>query len=153
MPLVAAPSGGVLRGPDPETERPEEAARVAVSVVEKALEAMGTPYRWGGSDANGYDCSGLIQWAYGEHGIVLPRTSRDQARTGTAQDPSITVLLPGDILTFPQGSGVSHVGLYVGDGQFIHSSSAGVRLSSLVDDDADSRWWQRRWVGVRRILN
>ena len=99
---------------------------------------MGTPYRWGGSDANGYDCSGLIQWAYGEHGIVLPRTSRDQARTGTAQDPSIAVLLPGDILTFSQGSGVSHVGLYVG---------------SLVDDDADSRWWQRRWVGVRRILN
>lgn len=149
-PPADAPSSG---GPTGNAERPEESARVAVSVVETALEAMGTPYRWGGSDANGYDCSGLIQWAYGQHGIVLPRTSRDQARTGTAQDRSTAALLPGDILTFSQGGGVSHVGLYVGDGRFIHSSSAGVRLSSLIADDPDSRWWQQRWVGVRRILN
>jgi cell wall-associated NlpC family hydrolase len=115
---------------------------------------MGTPYRWGGNDENGYDCSGLIQWAYGQHGIVLPRTSRDQARTGEAQDRTVASLLPGDILTFSAGGdGVSHVGLYVGGGDFIHSSSAGVRLSSLVADDPDSRWWQQRWVGVRRILN
>lgn len=132
----------------------EESARVSVSVAETALAAMGTPYRWGGTDGNGYDCSGLIQWTYGEHGILLPRTSRDQSRTGTAVDRSVAALRPADILTFSEsGGGVTHVGLYVGDGNFIHSSSTGVRLSSLTADDPDSRWWQARWVGARRILN
>ncbi len=131
-----------------------EAAALAGSVAETALDAMGTPYRWGGSDEDGYDCSGLIQWAYGEHGILLPRTSRDQARLGTRVDRSVGALLPGDILGFAvSGSGVSHVGLYVGQGDFIHSSSAGVRLSSLTASDPDSRWWQQRWVAARRILN
>jgi murein DD-endopeptidase / murein LD-carboxypeptidase len=131
----------------------DESARVSVSVAETALAAMGTPYRWGGTDGNGYDCSGLIQWAYGEHGILLPRTSRDQGRTGTAVDRSVAALRPADILTFSEnGGGVTHVGLYVGEGNFIHSSSTGVRLSSLTADDPDSRWWQVRWVGARRIL-
>jgi cell wall-associated NlpC family hydrolase len=131
----------------------DEAARVSVSVVETALDAMGTPYRWGGTDADGFDCSGLIQWAYGQHGILLPRTSQDQARTGTAVDRAVDALRPGDILTFSEsGGGVTHVGLYVGDGRFIHSSNTGVRLSSLSAADADSRWWQTRWVGARRIL-
>ncbi len=141
-------------GPPTGTPSSEESVRVAASIVETALGAMGTPYRWGGNDENGYDCSGLIQWAYGQHGIVLPRTSRDQARMGSAHDRTVTALTPGDVLTFAAGgSGVSHVGLYVGEGDFIHSSSSGVRLSSLVADDPDSRWWQQRWVGVRRILN
>jgi cell wall-associated NlpC family hydrolase len=131
----------------------DEAARVSVSVVETALDAMGTPYRWGGTDSDGYDCSGLIQWAYHQHGILLPRTSRDQARTGSAVDRSVDALRPGDILTFSEsGGGVTHVGLYVGNGRFIHSSSTGVRLSSLSAEDPDSRWWRARWVGARRIL-
>ncbi len=131
-----------------------EAAVLAASVVETALDAMGTPYRWGGSDEDGYDCSGLIQWAYSEHGILLPRTSREQARLGVQLDRNVGALRSGDILGFSaSGGGVSHVGLYVGGGDFIHSSSAGVRLSSLLADDPDSRWWQRRWVTARRILN
>lgn len=132
----------------------DESARVSVSVAETAVGAMGTPYRWGGTDGNGYDCSGLIQWAYGEHGILLPRTSRDQSRTGSAVDRSVAALRAADILTFSEGgAGVTHVGLYIGDGSFIHSASTGVRLSSLTADDPDSRWWQARWVGARRILN
>ena len=131
-----------------------EAATLAASVTQTALDAMGTPYQWGGSDQDGYDCSGLIQWAYSEHGILLPRTSREQARLGVQLDRNASVLRPGDILGFAaSGGGVSHVGLYVGSGDFIHSSSAGVRLSSLVADDPDSRWWQQRWVTARRILN
>lgn len=157
VPPPAAPPADRPREPEdvrsPDAVRSEESIRVAASIVETALGAMGSPYRWGGSDENGYDCSGLIQWAYGQHGIILPRTSLDQARTGTAQDRTVSSLLPGDILTFSSGGGVSHVGLYVGDGEFIHSSSAGVRLSSLLAGDPDSRWWQQRWVGVRRILN
>lgn len=131
-----------------------EAAMVRAQVVETALEVMGAPYRWGGSDSNGFDCSGLINYAYGEHGLILPRVSRDQARTGMAVDRTVAALLPGDILGFSvERSGVTHVGLYVGDGMFIHSASEGVKLSSLTATDGDSRWWQQRWVVVRRIIN
>lgn len=133
---------------------PEDVARVASSVVTTALEAMGTPYRWGGSGATGYDCSGLIQWAYGQHGIILPRTSRDQARQGVQVERRVAALNPGDILAFAEGGGgVTHVGLYVGDGQFIHSSSTGVRLSGLEASDPEARWWRDRWVAARRILH
>lgn len=132
----------------------EEAARVTSSVVETALAVMGTPYRWGGTDANGFDCSGLIQYAYGQHGIVLPRTSRDQARMGAAVDRRVEALRPGDVLGFSgEGtSAIAHVGLFVGDGQFLHSASGGVTLSSLAGSDGDSRWWQQHWVAARRIV-
>jgi cell wall-associated NlpC family hydrolase len=131
-----------------------EAAMVRAQVVETALDVMGAPYRWGGSDSNGFDCSGLINYAYGEHGLILPRVSRDQARTGMAVDRSVAALLPGDILGFSvERSGVTHVGLYVGDGMFIHSASGGVKLSSLTATDGDSQWWQQRWVVARRIIN
>ena len=141
-------------GGDPPRDVSTESAALAQSVVETARNAMGSPYRWGGNDENGYDCSGLIQWAYGEHGIVLPRVSRDQARMGMQVERSVAALRPGDILGFAvSGGGISHVGLYVGNGEFIHSSAAGVRLSSLTATDPDSRWWQQRWVAVRRILN
>jgi cell wall-associated NlpC family hydrolase len=152
-PAVARPPSRVETG---STNAGVSEARVGLAgdVVETALAAMGSPYRWGGSDANGYDCSGLIQWAYGEHGIVLPRISRDQSRQGALVEARVDALRPGDILGFSEsGGGVTHVGLYVGGGDFIHSSSAGVRLSSLTARDPDSRWWQQRWVTARRILN
>ncbi len=131
-----------------------ESAELAAAVVETALDVMGTPYRWGGSDTDGYDCSGLIHYAYGENGILLPRVSRSQARMGVLVDRQVAALRPGDILAFAvNGRGVSHVGLYVGDGTFIHSASSGVKLSSLTASDPDSRWWRQRWVEARRILN
>jgi cell wall-associated NlpC family hydrolase len=115
---------------------------------------MGTPYRWGGTGEDGYDCSGLIQYAYGEHGILLPRTSRDQSRLGVLVGKDISELRPGDILGFSTtGAGVTHVGLYVGDGSFIHSASSGVKVSSLDGSDGDSRYWRQRWISARRILN
>jgi cell wall-associated NlpC family hydrolase len=132
----------------------EEAARLTASVVETALAVMGAPYDWGGTDQNGFDCSGLIQYAYGQHGVVLPRISRDQMRMGTAVDRQAEALRPGDVLGFSAdgSSRITHVGLHVGDGRFIHSSSTGVKLSSLSAEDPDSRWWRDRWVGVRRIV-
>lgn len=132
----------------------ENAARLTASVVETALGVMGTPYQWGGTDDNGFDCSGLIQYAYGQQGIVLPRISRDQMRMGTAVARNVAALRPGDILGFSaeRSSQITHVGLYVGDGRFIHSSSSGVKLSSLRSGNGDSRWWRDRWVGARRIV-
>lgn len=131
-----------------------DAALLRNAVVATAMEVMGSPYRWGGEGEGGFDCSGLIQFAYGEHGLILPRTSRDQARMGSRVNLTIADLRPGDILGFSEsGGGVTHVGLYVGDGMFIHSSSSGVTLSSLTSPEGDGRWWQQRWVQARRLIN
>ena len=126
------------------------------AVIATATEAMGRPYRWGGTgaDGGGFDCSGLIQHAYGQHGIALPRTSAEQATQGKAVPKTLGSLLPGDLLTFSnRGGPVSHVGLYIGEGRFIHSASRGVQISILSGEDPYGRWWFTRWVGVRRIID
>ncbi|HXF95083.1 MAG TPA: C40 family peptidase [Gemmatimonadales bacterium] len=138
----------------PPLSRPARVLGDAAPVVETALDALGSPYRWGGTAENGFDCSGLIQYAYGQHGIRLPRMSRDQARVGSEVTPVVEALKPGDILLFSArpGGGVTHVGMYVGEGRFIHSSNAGVRLSRLDPRDPEAGWWLGRWVGVRRVI-
>ena len=116
---------------------------------------MGRPYEWGGTGENGggFDCSGLIQHSYGHHGIRLPRTSRDQAKEGRTIARNRSSLRRGDLLTFSNSGGpITHVGLYIGDGRFIHSASRGVQVSLLSGDDPYGRWWYQRWVGVRRIV-
>ncbi len=128
---------------------------VALSAVETAVSVMGTPYTWGGSSANGFDCSGLIQYAYGAHGLMLPRTSADQANYGVGVERNLSALAPGDILTFSSGAGgstVSHVGLYLGGGEFIHSATNGVQKSVLSSTDPYGKWWWNRWVGARRVV-
>jgi len=126
----------------------------AGDVVQTAIESLGTPYTWGGTADNGFDCSGLIQYAYGQHGVRLPRMSRDQARAGAEVTPVVDALRPGDILLFSArpGSGVSHVGMYVGELKFIHSSSRGVKLSRFDPADPEGGYWLDRWVGARRII-
>jgi len=133
----------------------DEGAGLAAAVVNTATAAMGTPYRWGGSSngGDGFDCSGLIQYAYGQHGVQLPRTSGAQAEQGNPVDRRVDALRPGDILTFSnQGGHVTHVGLYVGEGRFIHSASTGVQLSLLSGNDPYGRWWWDRWIGARRVI-
>jgi cell wall-associated NlpC family hydrolase len=157
------PSGGNFTPPPPlrtTVERSGVASdRVELisSVLGTALDAMGTPYKWGGTGEadGGFDCSGLIQYAYGQHGIVLPRRSIDQANQGEKIDKRPDALRPGDILTFSSSGGgrITHVGLYLGDGKFIHSANDGVQVSLLSADDVYGRWWWRRWVGARRIVS
>lgn len=153
QPAFEPPSLGTVRPAARVDGFSPSGSELAADVVETALQVMGTPYRWGGDGSNGYDCSGLIQYAYGQHGVILPRVSREQARQGIAVARQIESLQAGDILGFSiEGDRVTHVGLYIGEGQFIHSASAGVKLSSLTAGDPDSVWWQRRWVQSRRIL-
>ena len=144
-------------GASPRREAPEPPRTIsgnAADVVRTALDVLGTPYVWGGTAANGFDCSGLVQWAYRQHGIRLPRVSRDQASSGTEVTPVGEALRPGDILLFAAqpGGGVTHVGMYVGEQTFIHSSNTGVKLSRLEPQDPDGAWWVARWVGARRIV-
>src|SRR5438046_2966873 len=124
----------------------------AADVVQTAIESLGTPYIWGGTADNGFDCSGLIQYAYGQHGIRLPRMSRDQAHAGAEVPPVVDALRPGDILLLSArpGAGVTHVGMYVGELKFIHSSNRGVKLSRLDPQDPEGAYWLDRWVGARR---
>lgn len=140
--------------PLPPPQPPATITGHAADIVRTALDALGTPYVWGGTAANGFDCSGLVQWAYARHGVRLPRMSRDQARSGNEITPTPEAVQPGDVLLFAAqpGGGVTHVGLYVGEQTFIHSSSDGVKLSRLEAQDTDGAWWVARWVGARRIV-
>lgn len=158
-PEPAAP--GPPATPEPGREGPAagsaagSTARVGItdSIVMTAAAMMGAGYRLGGTGAGGFDCSGLIQYAFGRHGVPLPRTSVEQAREGRPLPRDLAALRPADILTFSNAPGqVTHVGLYVGDGRFIHSATGGVQLSLLSESDPYGRWWWRRWVGARRIV-
>ena len=151
----AAPTRSPLPAPRSAPSVPLiTASGMAGDVVHAALDALGRPYQWGGTAANGFDCSGLIQYAYALHSIRVPRTSRAQATAGAEVTPVAEALKPGDILLFSArpGGGVTHVGMYVGELKFIHSSNTGVRLSRLEVHDPDGAWWLARWVGARRII-
>ena len=145
--VASSPPSDAGAGPSQQT--------LTDSIVATATEAMGRPYTYGGTgaDGEGFDCSGLIQYAYGKHGVVLPRRSTDQAREGRKIDRQLKSLAAADILTFSnRGGQVTHVGLYIGGGRFIHSATRGVQVSTLSANDPYGRWWYKRWVGVRRIV-
>lgn len=116
-------------------------------LVNTAKQYLGTPYVWGGSSTKGFDCSGFTQYVFKQNGITINRTARDQYKNGVAVDKS--QLQPGDLVFFKGSSGSSsapgHVGLYIGNGQFIHSPKTGdvVKVSGL-----DGR---KDYVGARRI--
>lgn len=154
-PSEALPTAGAPPAPPTPAGGARDAQSLREAIVATARQAMGRPYEWGGTGANGggFDCSGLIQHAYARHGIPLPRTSRDQAKEGRAISREPGSLRPGDLLTFSNAGGpVTHVGLYIGDARFIHSASRGVQVSLLSGEDPYGRWWYKRWVGVRRIV-
>jgi len=119
--------------------------QMAISVAQQFL---GTPYKWGGSSpATGFDCSGLVQYAYGQAGVTLPRVAADQYNVGTPIDRN--QLQPGDIVFFKDSSGyVHHEGLYLGGGKFLHAPHTGdvVKISSL-----DEPYYAGQFAGGRRV--
>ncbi len=153
LPSNTAPQAEAIRTELGRAGVPEERAVLLSGVVQTALDVMGMPYRWGDEGEEGFDCSGLIRYAFGKHGVAMPRRSVEQAREGTAVEKEIEALHAGDVLTFAtSGSRVSHVGLYLGNGKFIHSARGGVQISALNPEDITGRWWWKRWLGARRIV-
>ena len=104
------------------TDKSETKEEKATELIEIAKQYIGTPYVYGGTGPNGFDCSGFVQHVYKKMGITLPRTSYSQANVGTYV--TYDELMPGDIVCFGVNS-INHVGIYVGDGQFIHSPRTG----------------------------
>jgi cell wall-associated NlpC family hydrolase len=119
-------------------------------IVRFAKTFVGTPYRPGGTSRKGVDCSGLVIAVYGEFDIRLPRTSVDQSRIGDVVDRS--GLEPADLLFFKTArrDPVSHVGIYIGGGKFVHASTSErrVRVDALSDD-----YYKRRFTVARRIVD
>lgn len=114
--------------------------------VNTALAQLDKPYRYGGDTPRGFDCSGLVYYAYQRNGIAIPRTAREQLRN--ARRISLSELAPGDLLFFRERKKrASHVGLYVGDGRFIHASTSEqtVRLSQLA-----SPYWTTHLITAGR---
>jgi cell wall-associated NlpC family hydrolase len=114
-----------------------------------ALALRGTPYRNGGSDPAGFDCSGFTQYVFAQYGVALPRGVRDQFQVGKTVRPED--LAPGDIVFFSTTDpGPSHVAIVIGGDEFVHapSSTGVVRVEHL-----SAGYWARRYIGARRIKN
>jgi peptidoglycan DL-endopeptidase CwlO len=118
-PEALPPGGGQPGAPGPGGEPGSGQGAIA---VQAALTQVGAPYSWGGAAPGGFDCSGLVMWAFQQAGIALPHSSQALAHGG--QPVSLSDLQPGDVLTFY--SDASHAGLYIGDGLMVHSSTFGV---------------------------
>ena len=128
-----------------ETPEPPASARGA-EAVRTARSVIGVPYKWGGeSPRTGFDCSGLTKWVYQRYGVGLPRSTKDQF--GSGHRVSAKTMQPGDLVFFDVGGG-NHVGIYSGNGFFIHSPKSGSRVR---EEDMRDYWWDR-FIGARRVL-
>ncbi|GAB3732099.1 C40 family peptidase [Luteimonas pelagia] len=158
--LLAGCGGGeVVRAPSPATSHAGgDWARVAPAdpaaanaVLIRAIGLVGTPYRYGGNTPDGgFDCSGLVNFVFRDMlDLQLPRTSRALA---AYQGPRVDArrLAPADLVFFGRGGQVFHVGIYVGEGRFVHAPSTGgtVRLDHL-----DGPYWRDHYTGARRVLD
>lgn len=143
------------RRPDPKvsTGAPERIAPAhagyGYAVAGTALALRGRPYRNGGADPAGFDCSGFVRYVFGQHGLAVPRSVGEQFRSGRAVGTN--AVLPGDLVFFDTtGRGASHVGIVIGGDEFVHAPSAKgvVRVDRIGD-----RYWAPRVVGARRLAN
>jgi cell wall-associated NlpC family hydrolase len=143
----ARPRPFPIPGPAPP---PAAAAPSGITgdILKTALQLVGTPYRNGGADQTGFDCSGLVQFVYARHGVALPRSVDALSRAGV-RVPDREVVA-ADLLFFSTtGPGATHVAIALGDGRFVHAPSGRgvVRVESLAGG-----YWPTRFLGARRVV-
>lgn len=121
----------------------------AACMIEDALQFRGVRYRWGGTSPEGFDCSGFVQHIFARAGFSIPRQAKNQFKVGEIiQDNE---LAPGDLVFFSTYSrGASHVGIYMGNGEFVHSSSG---EGSVTITPLSKRYYANRYLGARRIID
>lgn len=123
----------------------------ADSLVTLAKAQIGTRYKLGAkAPGKAFDCSGLVQWVMAAFNLELPRTSREQAKAGIEVPKDPTQLRPGDLLYFGKGKTVSHIGIYVGDGKYVHAANRrkGVVEAALPTGTRAKTWWK----GARQLF-
>lgn len=149
-PRRPAPARSVLA--NEPARAPAGNAAAANDVLFRAMALVGTPYRYGGNTpTGGFDCSGLVDYIYRTStGLELPRTSSELADMDAEKVKRMTHLVSGDLIFFTIGGRISHVGVYVGKGQFVHAPNTGgtVRLDNL-----EQTYWSDHFAYGRRVLN
>ena len=140
---INCPQSGEIENQEPQISRDASG-----EIASHAQKALGSRYKSGGEKPGAFDCSGLVQWAAEKSGIKLPRTAREQIMNGLSVLSS-DELKPGDILAFKPKRGY-HVGIYMGDGKFIHSSS---RYNRVKYSSLDNPYFRKIYMGARRIAN
>jgi cell wall-associated NlpC family hydrolase len=142
-PVAPPPAVAPPEAPGPSSGRGPQVAALAAAQV-------GRPYRHGGNQPHrGFDCSGLVQWSYDQVGVSLPRVVRDQSRVGRRVDARR--LRRGDLVFFAiRDNRTSHVGIYVGEGRFVHAPRTGQPVRT---DTLDDPYWRARWSDSRRVLD
>jgi len=148
-PAPAAPAPTASVDPSSSTAATASPARgTGYEITGTALALRGTPYRNGGTDPKGFDCSGFVQYVFAQHGVKVPRKVGDQFRAG--RDVSSSQLAPGDLVFFTTvAPGASHVGIALGGDEFVHapSTTGEVRVERM-----SGPYWSTRFVGARRLL-
>jgi murein DD-endopeptidase len=120
---------------------------VASKAIAYAREMLGKPYKYAGDTPAGFDCSGLVKYSYGRAGISMPRDTRSQRRMSMLVP--VRSLREGDLLFFDQeGKKTSHVGMYIGNGRFIHAPSSGGKVRT---DSLSAEFWKKHFVEARRV--
>ena len=130
----------------PSPDRPAVAKALSDRAAAHASKMVGRPYRYGGASPAGFDCSGLVHYSYRQAGVKLPRAT--EAQLAAARRIKLAQLRPGDLLFFNQeGKRFGHVGLYLGNGRFVHAPSSGKTVRT---DRLDSPYWKKHLTEARR---
>ena len=138
--LLASLFGCSTTPSSPASSAAQQGAAIAQSLA-------GSPYRYGGATPRGFDCSGLVYYAYRKAGVSVPRTTREQYKR--SERIALSDIHSGDLLFFKLSArGVSHVGIYTGNGKFIHAPSSGKRVSYA---KLDNPYWKKRLLAAGRI--
>jgi cell wall-associated NlpC family hydrolase len=126
------------------------ASQEGAGIARVAVAQLGAPYRYGGAEpSRGFDCSGLVFYAHARQGVAVPRTAAEQFAAARSVDPAD--LEPGDLVFYrivPRRRDVTHVGIYVGQGRFVHAPQSGRQVGEALLDDP---YWRERFAGAGRL--